>query len=260
MLRTSCTARVATYLSSIGALLAISITSASCSTAAPPPKVPPYNPTFSYAMPQGAEKVAVTIGLVAPQFTGDGAMYWTAQKSNEVTKSMVRGLRTSFTELFVAKGFNTAGPFDSVDNMTFPEKKGSDFVLYPDVDLSAAIAYENVATKQEGNALTGEYLATSCDAIIKIDGAVSLIVKEPLSGEKMWVKKIDVSRPPEVIPVSGQAACTGQELAQKVQDAWAKAHEETYKTVMSNLDKYVTAEEFVTLKTQADELRSKKVY
>ncbi len=46
----------------------------------------------------------------------------------------------------------------------------------------------------------------------------------------------------------------------QVKNDWGRMYQEIYKTVMSNLDKYVNAEEFQMLKRQSTELRSKKTY
>jgi len=233
-----------------------------CASAPPRPKAPPYEPRFGYSVPSAGQKVDVTVGLVAPQFSGDGATYWQASKNDEVAGAMFRGLRTSFNELLVAKGFNVSGPFDSVDNMTFPEKKGADFVLYPEIDVRGAVELSEIQQVQSGNSLTGYQFDYRCDAKIKMNGAVLIIAKEPLSGEKMWVKKVEVTIPDSQLTTEGDYCKpgSGAKPAEDVRTAWGKVHESMYSAVMSNLDKYVSGEEFQMLKTQAGELRAKKSY
>ncbi len=252
-----------------------------------PPKVvetvpPPYQANFGYAVPASGRKIDVTVGIVAPQFSGDGIDWWKSRKTDDVTKAMVRNLRTSFTELFTAKGFNTAGPFDSVDDMTFPEKKGSDFVLYPDFDVDMTmVAIGGVAPatpvqekpKAEGASFSlGDMLGgggkdapavsatAKCTATLKMSGTVLLTVKEPLSGEKMWTKKIDVSEPIQKLEFTGYQCNVENGQMRGASDAWAKANEDMYQSVMKSLDRYVNAEEFQDLKKQSLDLRAKKVY
>jgi len=278
--------RLSATLPTLGLLFAANATG--CVTQAEaPPKVaeavpPPYQANFGYAVPNSGRKIEVTVGIVAPQFSGDGVEWWKSRKTDDVTKAMVRGLRTSFTELFTAKGFNTAGPFDSVDDMTFPEKKGSDFVLYPDFDVDVnMVASGGVAPakpveakpKAEGASFSlGDMLGgggkgapaaagpTKCTATLKMSGTVLLIVKEPLSGEKMWAKKIDVSEPIKNLEFTGYQCNVENGQIRGASDAWAKANEDMYQNVMKELDRYVNAEEFQDLKKQSLDLRAKKVY
>lgn len=233
-----------------------------CGGAETRPAEPPYEPTFSYAMPaQAAEKIDVTVGIIAPQFGADAAEYGKGAKAGDTAvEGMVRGLRTGFEALLTAKGFNTAGPFDSLDNMTFPEKKGCDFVLYPVIDVSDGFAVANQRAVDEGNMLSGSHIVMHCDVTLRLSGVVLIEAKEPLSGEKMWIKKIDIAGTP--LQWEGRdAVCGGQKGApQDIYNGWARAHEAMYTEVMSSLDRYVSAEEFQMLKRQAQELREKKAY
>jgi hypothetical protein len=202
----------------------------------------------------------VTVGIVAPQFSGDGTSYWAEQKNDEIVRGMVRGFRTEFNALLIAKGFNTTGPFDSVDAMTFPEKKGADFILYPDLDMSSGYRIANVRNELAQNYATGRTEAmTLCDIQFAPSGAISLVIKEPLSGEKIWLKKVDVTSPPQKFSTNGQH-CSGSAVTQEMRNAWARAHEQMFQTLMKELDRYVNGEEFQNLKKQAAELRARKVY
>jgi len=233
---------------------------AGCGASAPTrPPVAPYSPSFDYAVKEAGEKADVTVGIVGPQFSGDGEGYWQTQKSDAVVSAAVRALRTSFAALLSAKGFNAAGPFDSVDEMTFPEKKTSDFILYPELDIVAQVQRSDVTVGQDGNAITGYEQTLSCKAKMSLSGTVLLTVKEPLSGEKMWVKRVEVSEPEQSFELR-DAQCQSDDLGIEVKNAWAHLHENMYRNVMASLDRYVTADEFAVLKSQSADLRSRKVY
>ena len=100
----------------------------------------------------------------------------------------------------------------------------------------------------------------TCDGTVAVIGNIVFIVQEPLSGERMWVKRLDVSGASQSFPVKNCSAQPGEERPREVEDAWAKAHEIVYQTSMSALDKYINGEEFQQFKRQAQELRDKKSY
>lgn len=247
----------------IATIQVLSVTSillaCTCQPPAPAQVAPPYQPHFSYAVPPQAAKVDITVGVVAPQFSGQGLLWWTMNRAGETPRALVGGLRSSFAELLSAKGFNTTGPFDSIDAMTFPEKKGSDFVLYPEIDLAVSEQVVPGSLVVDGNAMRGEM---HCQTAAAGRGNVQLLVKEPLSGEKIWVKRLEVST--NGIPPSSTTghACMGVASmgGQGETDGLKKAHEAVYKAIMEALNKYVSGEEFQMLKKQAAELRAKKVY
>ena len=101
-------------------------------TPAAPPAPTLYDPNFSYTANGTGKKLDVTVGVVNPQFTNSTSLYRTAYSDNNVVKEMMSAMGASFNEILIAKGFNTKGPFISLNDMTFPEKKGSDLLLYPE--------------------------------------------------------------------------------------------------------------------------------
>jgi hypothetical protein len=252
-------------------ITAVALASLGACTPPPPPKAP-YKAEFQYPMPKDAAKIDVTVGVVAPVWSGDGKLYADQNKDDAIYKALVSSLKASFAELLSGKGFNTTGPFNSVDDMTFPEKKGTDFVLYPEIDATVTSTPSSVQIDQ-GNFVTGGGGAKTCMLTISGTGNVQFLVKEPLSGEKIWVKRLEVSVPKENVPGHGaqcaprlspqmRAALGGSNpsVGADPPDEWAKAHVALYGQILGALDKYVNGEEFQVLKKQAAELRAKKVY
>jgi hypothetical protein len=250
---------------------------AACATTPPPRPTEEYQPRFSYAPAAQGAKIDVTVAIVAPQFTGDGVDYLKSNREDGTVREMLRGMRAGFNGLLLAKGFNAAGPYDSLDAMTFPEKKSADFVLYPEFDVGPGYAIANKHTRAaDGKSLlasltsigllkakkTEAELAVeneACTFTVQPRGTVSFVVLEPLSKEKMWVKRLELEVPQEAVEASG-AVCEGQASNPEIRNAWARAHEALFNTVMGNIDRYVSAEEFKVLKRQSAELRQKKVY
>ncbi len=222
--------------------------------AAAPPK-PPYEPNFTYSVPHAPEKIDVTVAIIAPTWTGDGKDYWAKMKGDNVSKTMFSALRASFGELLSNKGFNTTGPFASLDDMTFPDKKAADFVLYGELDVALKIDRTNVRETGPGWS-TGPH--TDCTVIFSGAGNVNLVVQEPLSKEIIWKKRLETKLETQQAETSGPL-CGGPGDG-AVPDGWAIINEALYQQVMTGLDKYVNGEEFQVLKKQAAELRAKKVY
>jgi hypothetical protein len=239
-----------------------------CATTAPPaPARPDYQGNFGYKAASSGQKLEVSIGVVNPQFSANSLAYKTRGENDPVFKQLVSSLGATFNEVLIAKGFNTKGPFASLNDMTFPDKKGSDLLLYPEFDfqLGLNIGNPHPAQQSAGDAFAAGLLGsttvpTACDITLSVSGNVVFIVQEPLSGEKMWTKRLDVSKAPQVFREQTGATCENKGITQDIKESWVKAHEVVYQASMKALDDYVNGEEFQLLKKQSLELRAKKAY
>jgi hypothetical protein len=212
---------------------------AGCASA--PPPVPTYTPRFAYSYPAGE----------APPTAGNIARVNMSAKNGIAFNA---AMTAQFQEMFNKKGFKQTGPFDDLNSMTFPDKKGADLTLTPQVGIT--ITAPIVETRHQDDLFGTRpgviYKATGpCVA----SGFVSFVLLEPLSGEKIWVKKIDV--PPT------EADCSGERsdgMSAIIVNGAARALEQVFKAVMKKAWDYLSPEEVVMLKKQSQELRTKKVY
>lgn len=253
---------------------------------APPPAPKNYEPNFSYKAANTGQKLDVTVGVISPQFTDNVKLYHQNFETNEIVKRTVSSLGATFNEVLVAKGFNTKGPFVSLNDMTFPEKKGSDLLLYPEFDFQVNVTAENKHAaepekpaeppKEEGSSFLGGLIKKDekkapaapkappkmvCDVSLSVSGNILFVAQEPLSGERMWIKRLDVSASPQTFPTQEGPMCDGsRDWSTEIKNAWAKAHEIVYQSSMKAFDNYVNGEEFQQLKAQSQELRQKKAY
>lgn len=223
--------------------------------ASAPPPIASYTPQFKYSYPAGEAPASdVTIAIVRPV---DSTGITDAQK--EVCAKSAIAFNTAMTaqlqELFNKKGFKQTGPFDDLAAMTFPEKKAADLTLTPQVGL--AIAGPQVATTHQDDMFgtrPGTIYKTSGPCVVS--GFVSFVMVEPLSGEKIWVKKVDV--PPT------EADCSGERSDGSINtimaNGGAHALEKVFTVVMKKAWDYLSPEEVTLLKKQSQELRAKKVY
>jgi hypothetical protein len=265
--------------------LLLLLVATNCMPAAPaaaPPPAPPFQPNFTYKVPSSGTKTDVTLGILEPQFGEDANLY---QKQGDPTvKKMISALRDSLGELLIAKGLKTTGPFTSLNDMTFPDKKAADLVLYPEVNFSAEVVFSNphaapAVEKKNGGTLfelpsigkkteeatpaatPGAPAAQICDAKLTVTGKMKLVVVEPTTGAKMMNKPVEVgtadqSFASQPCPIVGAKPAFSREL----QEAWDKAHEVLFQSSMKSFDAYVNVEELQKYKADAQELRDKKVY
>jgi hypothetical protein len=250
----------------------------------PPPPVQAYQPNFAYKTTANDKKLDVTVGIIAPQFTAGAAIYQQSRKNDDVLKAMLSGMSASFNEILISKGFNTKGPFISLNDMTFPEKKGSDLLLYPEFDFQIIVKIDNYrAGGPSGGSTFGNLIGAmgkkkrrsaddgsgapeagagngTCDVTLSVDGNLLFVAQEPLSGERMWIKRLDVTKAQSSLPRQEGPVCDGGPMSPEVRNAWAKAHEIVYQDSMKSFDNYVNGEEFQMLKHQSLELRARKAY
>ena len=96
-----------------------------CATAPPPVAVS--TPQFTYAYPAVGEVPAsdVTIAIVRP-LDAKGLTKATSI-GHQNAEAFTAAMTAQVQEMFNKKGFKQSGPFDNLNFMTFPDKKGAVF-------------------------------------------------------------------------------------------------------------------------------------
>jgi hypothetical protein len=213
-----------------------------------------YNPQFRYSYPPGEAAASdVTIAIVRPR----DATGLTQEKAvgRQHAIAFNAALAAQFQEMFNRKGFKQTGPFDDLNSMTFPDKKGADLGLTPEVSISVTVPSPAVDMRQAVPGVTDAVAVLKYAGPCTASGFVSFVLIEPLSGEKLWVKKVDV--PPTA------ADCTGEQAENDftlLGNGVGRALEQVFPAVMKKAWDYLSPEEVTLLKKQSQELRTKKVY
>jgi hypothetical protein len=216
--------------------------------------------------------IPVNVAVVNPYYRdAEGAF------TNELFSSVGKGFSTSMgsdlDKILIAKGMTTTGPFPSLDEITYSEKKSAALTLAPKVFISADIKYTgelHPVARSVGTTMEREFT-------MNITGWISFIMQEPLSGEKMWIKKLEL----EPVKVDGveifeataqyqNSGCggpvlvgynpTAKKLYQGQTEAMAGALKKMYPIILSQFEKYLDGEEMVQLKAKGQEIRALKVY
>jgi len=252
------------------------------------PVVTAYTPKYQFEVPKtelpGSAKA--TIAVVTYQTSRADNV------SNEFNSRFVKDLQN----VLVARGYGVKGPFVNKDELTFSDKKGSDFILtygvaftnsYADVQVSSEEAKFRQLPEQEGELLwDGTYMnlpllgptknysrgkACYYKGGLKDNAKINLTLVESMSGEKLWSKTIDISSDPEPFETSNAHAfiygMTPAEALAKttfydtgMTNAALKASDKVYNNAFTAIWKHLDPEELREIKKQADEIKSKKVF
>lgn len=264
-------------LASILFLLAAGCTPPQAKAPEAPAEPPAYQPNFSYTVASTGTKLDVTLGIINPQFKDTSALYSQAFKEDDVKKTMLSAMNATFNDMLIAKGFNTKGPFASLEEMTYPDKKISELVFYPVFDFQVELKFENLRSvpvqQEQKGLLSGLNLSTDkkaaapvtkqvCDGVLSVFGNVAFVLQEPISGQKMFSKSIDVTQAKQTFANQEGDMCTNGKAARtrEMSNAWAKAHELVFQSSMKAMDSYLNGEEVKSYKQQSKELRDKKTY
>ena len=234
-------------------------------------KVDAYIPVFNYTPPAqatpGSAGVNFLLFNVSDEYKTDSAFRdenWFIYQQGEKWvlydqfKSLGNGMGQGFLNLLTAKGFTVRGPFDSYDNIPFPDKKSSDLILIPTIEFSLNLLDAKFTPNLSMLHIslntynyTGKFV---------LSGKVNLVLRETTTRELMWAKSIEIPKielPYNITSRSGgslkyRAAYNG------ILNDVAKAIEKQYPTIMETVGKYLDPEEMRLVKKQAQELKEKK--
>jgi hypothetical protein len=264
------------------------------------PYVPPPLPqsawgdhyAFSY-QPKGeikpAASVPVTIAVVNPSYKVEDSVLAT-ELYRKIGKGLSASMGTDLDKILITKGLTTTGPFPSLDEITYSDKKGAALTLAPQVFITMEIkdsgppvqignpwAAQKMMVRGGGAAQGGASLRADQYFVMNVTGWITFIMQEPISGEKMWIKKLEIE------PVTTQGViCTesipqitdggflvgpivsgytrGNTLFDGRPDALADALKQIYPVVMSQFEKYIDTDELGQLKEKAKEIRASNVF
>lgn len=155
-------------------------------------EVPPlYTPQFDYqpspeSQSQG-EAPDVSFALVSPSFGSEEMSNYGGP-----FEDFTRELEADFQEMLNERGYTVGGPYDSYSVMTYPQRERTDLTLVPTINID--VATMNVASEYEPAPLLslkteGNYTLSGTE---ELSGNVTLALRETLTGERMWFKKIEL--------------------------------------------------------------------
>lgn len=253
---------------------------------APRPVVTAYTPKYQFDVPKadvpGSAKT--TIALITNK----------RQDKDNVTNEFNSRFLKDLQNVLVAHGYNVKGPFTTEDELTFSDKKGSDFILTYGISFSSA--YSNVQGSEKAKLsqlpetevnriwdhtytnvpLLGPMKNYRGDAFyfrgeMKNSAKINMTLLASMAKETLWSKTIDISSDPEPFETSSPHALPqGMDATTALsQTTFAdtgmtnpafKAADKIYNNAFTAIWKHLDPEELREIKKQADEIKSKKVY
>ncbi|MDA8091950.1 MAG: hypothetical protein M0Z52_12170 [Actinomycetota bacterium] len=209
----------------------------------------------------------------APKISSGGSM---TPEMVRIFKSFSGSLSEDIQTQLVAKGMTTKGPFDW-DEVTYPDQKASDLTESEEIVLDV---HSDTPVFQKNEYYQGGIYAAVYSATLTVGMKVYFDLYEPLSGEKMWIRKIDLGEEDypytfalqQVQYISGYSSdgCGGSipqyswKNAGELYDGRAKVFsgvlKEAYPKLMKAAWTYFNVEEMQNLKLKTKEIRKKKVY
>jgi hypothetical protein len=264
---------------------------------APVMAIPEYTDLFSFPksnIPEGqkAGSVNLTSVIIIPEYkdtynqeyaggarvSAGGAM---TKDMVKVFKSFAGSIGEDVEARLVAKGMTTKGPF-ALSEVTYPDKKGADLTVM--INVIFDIQYTNQKYLREGQFVGGRHGKVYAGNM-SVGVKVFYYMLEPLSEEKMWIKKLDLgvqdfnyefAREQEQY-VSGthfvsdgcgggynQTTYAWRDMDTYLYDGRAKIFsdilKDAYPQVMKTANVYFDVNEMLSLKAKSQEIRERKRY
>lgn len=175
-------------------------------------------------------------------------------------------LQSDLEQILLAKNVRVLGLFKTRDEMTFDEKKRATYAFTPEISISVDTRFKSVSASpyvEEGN--------------IIVNGVITLTLRESITGEKLWVKRIEaepVQKPykfvakykepyhiEQTLGVMGVSISSGSiEEKDDSDQVLAVALSEFYTALSDKLWRHIDPEEWSKYLDQADNLRKEKRY
>ncbi len=186
-----------------------------CMTASPEPspeptipQAPPLTYSFSYEPTKEANpaKVSIALAHIQPQRENKCG----SERVGGLLSEIASGLESAFQATLIAKGYTLSGPFNSRDQMTYNDKENAMLLLVSELRVKSSCEDSGSEKLWEGKVrITGreqvnkdtsrEYREQESITVnrgtLQVAFSLDLVLYEPLTGEKVWLKSV---RPPTV--------------------------------------------------------------
>lgn len=198
---------------------------------------------------------------------------------SKVLQSFSNSVGEDLQGLLVAKGMTALGPID-IDEVTFPQKKSSSLTVL--MEFVFDVQYSQIKPFQENGVYAGGVHAETYTGTMTVGLKVYYYLLEPLSEEKMWVKKLDLgsddysfvvgkkleqyqSGTNQVSDGCGDVSNvpvyawrdTGETLFDSRAQVFSRVLQKAYPQLMETAAKYFDADEMLSLRAKAQEIRAR---
>lgn len=254
----------------------------------------PWNGSFRYradlqlgSEPSGA--VPLTAAVVRPHYRMAGSALG-LRLYRKVAQGFAASMGVDQERIIISKGMKVKGPFPSFDEMTYSDKNTADLALAPTLFIEVDFRLVGLPLQDGGRSdpktaiYVGQYepgkhwMMKAYEMIVS--GWISFVLHEPLSGVKLWIKKLELDEvrqrgviayaanytapPPAPTAAGGQSSLPaseywtpGEELYDGRTDSMATALKTYYEFSLKKLVKYIDPQELLALQQKVQEIRAK---
>ncbi len=247
-----------------------------CMTYQPMPSSPGTYKFSGYTIPETKRPASVrfTVAIVEPAYKEA-----ITKTYSRVVKSFSSSIGSGLDQILVAKGMTTKGPYGSLDELPYPDKKNSNLTLTETVFIQTVEQADANAprygqpntyyTNSQGKNVLCEVQSGKLTAEVWL----TFELREPLSAEKMWIKRLDLGTMERTYQVGiekymyqdpnnpwVQQWRYGEEQFNTKPDALASILNEVYPNIMKSAWVYLNTEELLKLNEKVKEIRQLKRY
>ncbi len=218
--------------------------------------------------PKGNGKVASSLvaSLIAgqQQFAGP---YANAALQSKYQARLRLAMQSGLEDLVSKRGFNVKGPFSTLDDMSYGEKKASYLAVVPKLSLY----FDEQITNQD---CSNRGLSCFAEGNFSVAGELLLRVIEPLTGQSVITKRIDLTsfniakkyrREFQARTQSNgldgaliDKMFAPKELHDNSEKAIVEAVNEFYQLAMGKIDNLLSREELLSFEADVDQLKGSK--
>jgi hypothetical protein len=247
-----------------------------CMTYQPMPSSPATYKFSGYTTPETKRPASVrfTVAIVEPAYKEA-----ITKTYSRVVKSFSSSIGSGLDQILVAKGMTTKGPYASLDELPYPDKKNSNLTLTETVFIQTVEQADANAprygqpntyyTNSQGKNVLCEVQSGKLTAEVWL----TFELREPLSAEKMWIKRLDLGTLERSYQVGVEKYMykdpsnpwvqewrLGEEQFNTKPDALASILNEVYPKIMNSAWVYLNTEELLKLNEKVKEIRQLKRY
>jgi hypothetical protein len=249
-----------------------------CITYRPMPTSPATYKFGGYTIPETKRPASVrfTVAIVEPLYKEA-----IAKTYSRVVRSFSSSIGSGLDQILVAKGMTTKGPYGSLDDLPYPDKKNSNLTLTETVFIQTVEQADNKGSHGYGQSSTVYYTNSQgknvmCEVQsgkLTVEAWLTFELREPLSAEKMWIKRLDLGTLERSYEVGverymyqdpgnpwHQEWRYGDEQFNTKPDALASILNEVYPNIMKSAWVYLNTEELLKLNEKVKEIRQLKRY
>jgi len=246
---------------------------------------PIYHPAYNYAPKQNASTPAgYTVGVLNMRFEYEvvppGSYVVNTGLGSQYQKDFVKAFSSGLEKIFISKGMKVSGPYDSYEEMTYPERSRCSFLVQPVVKLIFRASLANKRRLEEYDGPEGQgYTYLGGDFELVTSAEMEYVILDPLTQEKLERHKISTD------PVGEKALgifvqyVTRNSKGEITQKSWVpiwkdshhrqedntviimgKSLDKLFTQYMAKVDGLVSVEEFNHLNQFKEELKERKRY